>query len=66
MKKGVRFEAGEKGAWIEMHMLKESKELGEYHLGLERQVKQEINEELCDELYLAGLYPCGFDSWKDF
>jgi len=66
LKKGVRWEAGENGAWIELQLLKVKKEVGDFHRNLEKEIEKEINEELCNEMYLAGIEPTGKKSWSDF
>jgi hypothetical protein len=64
--RGVRFEAGEKGAWIELHFSRPIEELEKHHHELVDKVKKEVNENLADEFYLAGLMPFGVKSWNDF
>jgi hypothetical protein len=64
--RGVRFEVGEKGAWIELHFSRPIEALEKHHQELEQRVKKEVNENLANELYLAGLLPFGIKSWNDF
>ena len=64
--RGFRFEAGEKGAWIELHLARPIEALGQHNFNLIDKVKKEVNETLADEFYLAGLVPFGVTSWKDF
>lgn len=66
LSKGFRFEAGEMGAWIELQFMKEHPKLGRYHRQIEKDVEQEINDELANEMYLSGLNPCQGKSWQDF
>lgn len=66
LKKGYRWEAGENGAWIELQLTKVKKELGDYHRKLETEIGDEINEELCNEMYIAGINPIRFNSWGEF
>jgi len=64
--KGVRFVAGEYGAWIEMHLHEASEKLGSYHRDLKHRLEKEINDDLADELYLAGIPPIGYSNWHKF
>jgi hypothetical protein len=64
--RGFRFEAGEKGAWIELHLSRPIEALGQHNFDLVDQVKKEVNETLADEFYLAGLLPFGVTSWNEF
>lgn len=64
--RGARFEVGEKGAWIELQFARPMEKLEQHHHALIDKVKKEVNENLADELYLAGLLPFGIKSWNEF
>ena len=64
--RGFRFEVGEKGAWIELHFQRPMDSLEKHHFMLVDKVKAEVNEQLADDFYMAGLLPFGISTWSDF
>lgn len=64
--RGLRFEVGEKGAWIELHFSRPIDKLEAHHQQLIEKTRKEVNENLADELYLSGLLPFGVKTWDDF
>ena len=53
-----KFVAGEKGAWIELRADRRYPKLGMLHREIEAKTMHEINEQLDDQLYAAGLVLC--------